>query len=198
MNLEQNFFTLLGQPQQYAIDKALLKKRFRVLQRAYHPDRFVAKTPQEQRLAVQFSAHLNTAFSVLNDPVKRASHMLELANIHLDHQTTTIKDTAFLMQQMDIRESIADARAESDLTALQKLLATISDRYESCQQQFVELFSPVLESNEVVVDGIENKVAGLDAVASQDKVALQDAVGKMQFYQKLLDELNSVISSLSS
>ena len=188
MNLEQNFFTLLGQPQQYAIDKASLKKRFRVLQREYHPDRFVSKTPQEQRLAVQFSAHLNTAFSVLSDPVKRATHMLALANIHLDHQTTTIKDTTFLMQQMEIRESIADARADSDLTALHKLQATISDRYKSCQQQFVELFLPLSKS-----------IASVGSIKSTDQElrALQDTVGKMQFYQKLLDELNSLLSSLS-
>lgn len=175
MNLEQNYFTLLGQPQQFSVDISALKKRFRALQRQYHPDRYVGKTPQDQRLAVQFSAHLNTAFTALGNPVQRALHMLELAGIAVDHQNSTIRDSGFLMEQMEIREALDDARAEANLTALQALASDIETRYLQCQQRFA--------------DDIE--------AASLDSNALRDSVGKMQFFQKLADELVGIISHLN-
>lgn len=179
MKLEHNFFTLLGQAQQFTVDRAALKKRFRTLQREYHPDRQLAKTPQEQRLAVQFSAHLNTAFSVLDNPVKRATHLLELAGIDIDHQNSTIKDSAFLMQQMEIREDLDDARAESNLPALEALFNQVSGQFQACQQDF----SALVESAKLST--------------ADDEKNVRDTVGKMQFYEKLCDELTSIIRSLT-
>ena len=179
MKLEQNFFTLLGQVQQFTVNRAALKKQFRHLQREYHPDRYIAKTPQEQRLAVQFSAHLNTAFAVLDNPVKRATHLLELSGVEIDHQNSTIKDPSFLMQQMEIRETLDDARAASDLPALEVLLNQVSDQFHACQQGF----SAQMESTQLS--------------SPSDEKDLRDTVGKMQFYEKLCDELTSIIRSLS-
>ena len=179
MKLEHNFFTLLGQAQQFTVDRAALKKRFRTLQREYHPDRQLAKTPQEQRLAVQFSAHLNTAFAVLDNPVKRAAHLLELAGIDIDHQNSTIKDPTFLMQQMAIREDLDDARAASDLSALEALFQQVSSQFQICQQDFSAL------------------VESIQLSTADDEKHLRDTVGKMQFYEKLCDELTSIIRSLT-
>ena len=179
MKLEHNFFTLLGQAQQFTVDRAALKKRFRTLQREYHPDRHIAKTPQEQRLAVQFSAHLNTAFAVLDNPVKRATHLLELSGIEIDHQNSTIKDPTFLMQQMEIREDLDDARADNNLPALEVLFNQVSEQFQACQQDF----SALVESNKLSTADNEKRV--------------RDTVGKMQFYEKLSDELTSIIRSLT-
>lgn len=182
MNLEKNYFILLGQPQHFSVDNVVLKKRFRVLQRQYHPDRYAGATPQEQRLAVQFSAHLNTAFAVLNNPVLRAAHLLELAGITVDHQNSTIKDTGFLLEQMDIREAISDARAESNLPELKQLAARVDDSYTRCQQEFAQLIEAV---------------SSLDSGSNLNAMALRDTVGKMQFYEKLSNELSSIINTLN-
>lgn len=179
MKLEHNFFTLLGQAQQFTVDRAALKKRFRTLQREYHPDRYAAKTPQEQRLAVQFSAHLNTAFSTLDNPVKRATHILELSGVTIDHQNSTIKDPIFLMQQMETREAFDDARAENDLPALESLFNQVDTQFQACQQDFAAL----LDASQLL--------------ASADEKNARDTVGKMQFFEKLSDELTSLIRSLT-
>ena len=179
MKLEHNFFILLGQDQHFTVDHAALKKRFRALQREYHPDRYITKTPQEQRLAVQFSAHLNTAFAVLDNPVKRAMHLLELCGVDIDHQNSTIKEPAFLMQQMEIREDLDDARADSNLPALEALFNQVNSQFQSCQQSFSQLF----ESTQLE--------------ATNNEQSLRDTVGKMQFYEKLCDELTSIIRSLT-
>jgi len=179
VKLEHNFFTLLGQAQQFTVDRAALKKRFRTLQREYHPDRYAAKTPQEQRLAVQFSAHLNTAFSTLDNPVKRATHILELSGVTIDHQNSTIKDPIFLMQQMETREAFDDARAENDLPALESLFNQVDTQFQACQQDFAAL----LDASQLL--------------ASADEKNARDTVGKMQFFEKLTDELTSLIRSLT-
>ena len=179
VKLEHNFFTLLGQTQQFTVDRAALKKRFRTLQREYHPDRYAAKTPQEQRLAVQFSAHLNTAFATLDNPVKRATHILELSGVTIDHQNSTIKDPIFLMQQMETREAFDDARAENDLPALESLFNQVDAQFQACQQDFAAL----LDASQLL--------------ASADEKNARDTVGKMQFFEKLTDELTSLIRSLT-
>ena len=179
MKLEHNFFILLGQAQQFTVDRAALKKRFRTLQREYHPDRYAAKTPQEQRLAVQFSAHLNTAFTTLDNPVKRATHLLELSGVTIDHQNSTIKDPIFLMQQMETREAFDDARADNDLPALESLFNQVNTQFQACQQDF----SALLNASQLL--------------ASADEKNARDTVGKMQFFEKLTDELTSLIRSLT-
>ncbi len=122
MILEENFFTLLDVPQQFAVDLKRIKQRFRALQRDYHPDRFVRSTPREQRLAVQMSAHLNTALATLENPVSRAMHLLALQGIPFDQQQNTIRDPEFLMQQMELRESIESVAESNDSFALQALV----------------------------------------------------------------------------
>ena len=179
MKLEHNFFILLGQAQQFTVDRAALKNRFRTLQREYHPDRYAAKTPQEQRLAVQFSAHLNTAFTTLDNPVKRATHLLELSGVTIDHQNSTIKDPIFLMQQMETREAFDDARADNDLPALESLFNQVNTQFQACQQDFAAL----LDASQLL--------------ASADEKNARDTVGKMQFFEKLTDELTSLIRSLT-
>ena len=183
MKLEHNFFILLGQAQQFTVDRAALKKRFRTLQREYHPDRYAAKTPQEQRLAVQFSAHLNTAFTTLDNPVKRATHLLELSGVTIDHQNSTIKDPIFLMQQMETREAFDDARADNDLPALESLFNQVNTQFQACQQDFAALFTALFDASQLS--------------ASVDEKSVRDTVGKMQFFEKLTDELTSLIRSLT-
>lgn len=175
MKLEQNYFTLLGQSQHFFIDAAAIKQRFRQLQRQYHPDRYAGKSPQEQRLAVQFSAHINTAYAVLDNPVRRAQHMLALKGIEVDHQNSTISDTGFLMAQMETREALDEARATNDRQALEQLLVQTQAQYQVSQKNFARLID---------ADAIENS-------------ALIDCVGKMQFYEKLTQEITTIVSGMA-
>ena len=122
MELEQDYFSLLGVPKRYSVDKKLIKSNARKLLRQYHPDRFSSATPEEQRLAVQLTAHINLAVSVLEDPIKRAQHLLESVGINADFENRTISDHFFLMQQMELREQFDDVMENNGvgIEALQK------------------------------------------------------------------------------
>ena len=181
MKLEKNFFKLFDLPQQFNTDLIVVKHRFRELQRNFHPDRYIGKSPQEQRLAVQLSAHINTALTTLNDPVLRAKHLLSLQGIEIDHQNSTIKDNAFLFQQMEFREALEQASIEKDISALTVILAEVDDYFQACQV------------------GFANQIAGFESHHSSSLAEiLCTEVGKMHFYQNLSHEINAIIHSLSA
>lgn len=183
MNFEQNFFTLLQLPQQFAVDDAQLAASHRALQRQYHPDRYVNAVPQEQRLAVQFSAHLNTAMATLKNPVQRALHLLSLAGIDIDCQQRTIADGEFLLRQMAFRESLDAALADDDRGAMTQLVAEVAAQFDHCQTVFSQQFADVCKRS------IDLPVID----AADDFAALLDTVEKMQFFEKLHAEVQRML-----
>jgi molecular chaperone HscB len=108
VDIDDNYFALFGLAIGFSLDNTALAGRYRELQRQYHPDRF-AHHPEEQQKAVQWSAQLNTAYDTLNNPVKRASYLLELA-AHPISLNTSIADTDFLMSQLELREQMDEAQ----------------------------------------------------------------------------------------
>jgi molecular chaperone HscB len=114
VDLKQNYFELFGLPVDFQLDTRLLHDNHQKLQAAYHPDRYVNGSDQEKRIAVQQAAWINEAYEVLHHPVQRARYMLELGGLDMrdDHETTS--DTAFLMEQMEMREEMDQCRSCQD------------------------------------------------------------------------------------
>ncbi|MGK0673724.1 MAG: Fe-S protein assembly co-chaperone HscB [Halothiobacillaceae bacterium] len=106
-----NAFELFGFSPALDIDEALLAERFERLRAQFHPDRFSLASGLERRLAIQRAADINDAHAILADPIKRASHLLELLGAPLD-EAATLQDSAFLMQQMELREALDAAQDE--------------------------------------------------------------------------------------
>jgi molecular chaperone HscB len=127
MDITQNYFQLLRLPQAYSVDKAALSAHYRELQKQFHPDNFATTSANEQRLAVQFSAFINTAYQTLKSSVLRAEYLLLLVGEEVDHQSTTINDGQFLMLQMEWRESLGDISMISELVVAEEQLESLSD-----------------------------------------------------------------------
>lgn len=184
MTLEHNYFRLLGIEQQYTLDDVALrtiKKRARELQRQYHPDRLIGATEKEQRIAAQFSAQVNAAIQTLKDPVARAVHLLDILGIQLDQSQHTIQDSEFLMQQMQMRESLEHAVAADDRMELENLLASVQQQFEAMQKQFA--LHPVVRSSLI------------DQADTPAKKELQAIVSKLQFFQKLDAEIDQALAA---
>jgi len=184
VTLEHNYFKLLGIEQRYTLDEVALramKKRARDLQKQYHPDRLIGSTQQEQRLAAQFSAQVNAAIQTMKDPVLRAIHLLDVIGIQLDQSQHTIQDAEFLMQQMQMRESLEHAIVSDDRIALENLLASVKQQFEEIQKQFAQ--HSVIRSSLI------------DQADSSAKEYLQAIVSKLQFFQKLDAEIDQALAS---
>ncbi len=135
-----NYFKLFGLPQKFGLDTDLLTEQYRELQRTFHPDKFASASALERRLSVQRAAQINQAFHTLNQPVERARYLLELHGVDLDGGTSRV-DQAFLLEQMELREALADIRDHPNpAVALEELTDGIRQRTEIIIQQLGEQF----------------------------------------------------------
>lgn len=117
----QNHFELFNLPLQFAVDAVALDSAYRDVQGRVHPDKFVNATDAEKRVAMQWATRANEAYQTLKNPQKRAQYMCELAGVDLQTESNTSMPMAFLMQQMEWREELGDARAGKDSDALESL-----------------------------------------------------------------------------
>ncbi|CAN7645567.1 Fe-S protein assembly co-chaperone HscB [Duganella sp. LjRoot269] len=117
----QNHFELFNLPQQFGVDAEALDSAYRDVQGRVHPDKFVSATDAEKRVAMQWATRANEAYQTLKNPQKRAQYMCELNGVDLQTESNTAMPMAFLMQQMEWREELGDARASKDGEALEAL-----------------------------------------------------------------------------
>ncbi len=121
MNIRQNHFELFGLPVRYALDAKQLDAAYRDLQSQVHPDRFVASGGAEKRVALQWATHANEAYETLRNPLKRAAYLCELRGVAVESGPNTTMPADFLMLQIDTRETLAEAREQGDVAALERL-----------------------------------------------------------------------------
>ena len=115
MNLQSSDFEIFGLTPRFEIDRASLDARWKELQREAHPDRFSTADAQTQRKAMQWSVRINEAYQRLKDPLKRAAYLCELNGAPIQAENNTAMPAAFLMQQMQWREDLDEARTLEDL-----------------------------------------------------------------------------------
>ena len=121
----QNHFELFGLPARFDVDTAALDAAYRDVQGRVHPDRFVNATDAEKRVAMHWATRANEAYQTLKNPQKRAQYLCELNGVDLQTESNTAMPMAFLMQQMEWREELGDARAAKDATSLDALDAQV-------------------------------------------------------------------------
>jgi len=167
-----NYFELFALSTSYEIDKTSLKSKYLELQRAVHPDNYANGTERERLLAVQKAAQINDGFETLKNIDSRVQHLLALSGIELAHETQTLKDPMFLMQQMELRETLEDIPHAGDP---EQALIAFQDQIKS------------------FIDDVNVKFSTLFNDGSQ--VALQTAaeeVRKLKFMLKLSQEAISL------
>ena len=139
--LTLNFFELFELPARYDVDLRELRTRYTDLQQTVHPDRFASAGDVEKRLSMQQTSHINEAYQTLKDPVARAVYLLKLkgTDVHMDNETTS--DMAFLMEQMALREALADIRGNEDpLGKLDRLAAEVRQSMSELSAEFSALY----------------------------------------------------------
>ena len=118
-------FTLFQLEPAFDIDTAALEQTYRSLAARFHPDRNAAASALEQKQAMMMASAVNEAYRILKNPIDRAAYLLEQHNIHADSPEHTSFPPEFLMQQMEWRETLEEARAQNNQAALLALEADI-------------------------------------------------------------------------
>ncbi len=103
------------------MDTETLERNYREIQSAVHPDRFAHLSDQERRLSMQWATRVNEAYRTLRAPLLRAAYWLQLNGIDAGMENNTAMPAEFLMEQMEWREAVEEARASRDMDELDGL-----------------------------------------------------------------------------
>jgi molecular chaperone HscB len=129
--LTSSHFELFGLAPAFALDLARLDTAYRDIQAKVHPDRFAHAGDAERRASMQMTTRVNEAYRTLKSPVQRAKYLLELNGVDVAFETNTAMPPEFLVQQMEIREKLEEARDVAALQLLQKDLAAEAKKLET-------------------------------------------------------------------
>lgn len=166
MDVSSDYYRIFNLPEDYQIDAELLQQRYRDIQRECHPDRYAGKSAHEQRVAVQYAAAINQAYTVLRSPVQRALYLLERMGGITDNENATVNDMDFLSRQIELREQLHAAVETTDSPAeLEALGDEVAHEFSQLQTLFTQQYR------------------------DRDVQTATHTMAQMQFFNKLLDEL---------
>jgi molecular chaperone HscB len=157
--MSESPFDVLGLPPRFEIDLAVLEARVRDLQRALHPDRHANGTPAERRVAMSRAVSVNEAFRTLRDDLTRAAALL-------DGASDKPADPDFLMEIMELREGLSDAREAGSIDRVRTLALDVRARAAAARATLA---------------------TALDVAHDRTKAA--DALAKLRYYRRFLDEV---------
>ena len=173
MDLTTDFFALFGLPKTFRLSLSELDSRYRDVQAQVHPDRFANAPEGERRLSMQWATRANEAYLTLKKPLERAKYLLELAGHDLQAESNTAMPADFLIEQMEWREAVMEARTGGDHHELEHL-------YQRLRGD---------------IDGRYAEVAALLDDA-RDYALATDRVRRLMFLEKLLYEIDDALASL--
>ena len=173
LTLQSTDFALFGLPERFAIDLAALDAKWKQLQGAAHPDRFATETAAAQRVAMQWAIRINEAYRRLKDPLGRAAYLCSLHGADIEAESNTAMPTTFLMQQMEWRDQLSDAKTLEAVDAL-------SDEVTAARQATLKWLQ-----------------GQIDDAAAPDWRAVAGTVRGLMFVDKFLRDIDRRVDALS-
>lgn len=167
-------FATLGLPHTFALDLRAAEKAHRELSRALHPDRFGSSA--DRKAALARAMEVNEAWRIVRDPVRRAEAMFRLKGIEVGEDKEPKPAPEFLMDILEQREALSEARAARDRAAVLSLRQAIEARRAACEHALS---------------------SGLDGRDQTERTAEQaqkllPKLGELRFYRRFLDEVSAM------
>lgn len=172
-------FALLGASRRFDLDLTVLEKTHRELSRALHPDKFAQASASERRAALEKAANVNEAWRIVRDPIRRAEALFTLAGIKVGETNEPKASPAFLMDVLEEREALAEARVAKNMAKVRSLGEKMEGRANEAQAKLAA--------------GIATAFAGREQ--SPDRATLEKILpllGELRFYKRFLDEVSAI------
>jgi molecular chaperone HscB len=167
-------FVTLGLPHAYEVDLPAVEKTHRELSRALHPDKFVSAGASERKAALNKAVEVNEAWRVVRDPIRRAEALLLLAGAAIGEDKEPPVDPEFLMEMLEQREALAEAKQARDLARVHAMAGAIETRSRQVEQALGQGFS------------------------QGEATALVGKLGELRFYRRFLDEVSAIEDELAA
>jgi molecular chaperone HscB len=163
-------FVTLGLERRFDLDIKAVEKRHRDLSRALHPDKFAQEGGTERRIALGQAADVNEAWRIVRDPIRRAEALFALAGVPVGETNEPKPTQAFLMQMLDEREALEEAKLARDRGKIRELAEDVEVRERDAESALADGF----------------------ASGSPDVTKL----GELRFYRRFLDEVATIEEEL--
>ena len=161
---QKDYFSLLNQPQIFAVDLSSLEAVKTALLSRLHPDRFVTASALEKRIAQQMSVQVNEAYRTLSEDLLRAQYLCKLKGFNVNEHRPMPAD--FLMRQMQWHEALEECAQNKDENLRARLL-------EDVKAQQRALIAAIGEAFDV----------------THDDQAASEATRELMFVNKLLAQI---------
>lgn len=165
-------FATLGVERTFALDLKSVEKTHRDLSRALHPDKFAQAGAAERRMALDKAQTVNEAWRIVRDPIRRAEALFSLSGVPVGETHEPKPSQAFLMEMLEQREMLAEAKALRDMARVHALADEIRARSQTAEAALADGFA-----------------RGADA-----KLVMK--LGELRFYKRFLDEVSAIEDEL--
>src|SRR5262245_41869460 len=116
----------------------MIERAFFERSKELHPDRFASAPAAERVAALSRSRALNDAYQTVKKPVPRAEYLLSRAGVTIGDNEQL--DPAFLMEILELREELAEARVAKRTAEVEKLNAVMRQRRTAAVDSLTGLF----------------------------------------------------------
>jgi molecular chaperone HscB len=139
-----NYFDFFQLPQTFHVDRKVLDSAYLKIQQEVHPDKFARSSDAEKRQSLQIATYANTAYQTLKNALQRGLYLCELHGLDPQLETNTAMPKDFLIQQMELREAMEEARGQLDALSLlqDEVLLERKKMVDSIGRYFDELNQP--------------------------------------------------------
>ena len=170
-------FELLGVDARFDLDLSQLEKRHRDLSRALHPDRYVGSPAAERRQALGKAIEVNEAWRQLRDPIPRAEALCARLGVPIDSSSYPPATPAFLMEMMELREALSEAKSAKNISAVEALRQSVEESESACLAGLESTFDAATSG------------AGLPE-------GLVNHLGELRYYRRFLEEAAAIEDEL--
>jgi molecular chaperone HscB len=124
---------------QFDLDPQTIESAFFDRSKELHPDRFASAPAAERVAALSRSRALNDAYQTLKKPVPRAEYLLARAGVSIGDNEQL--DPTFLMEILELREELAEARVAKRTSDIEKLCGVMKQRRKAAIDSLTTLFA---------------------------------------------------------
>lgn len=125
--MTDNYFEFYDIPIRFSIDEKELKRKYYEKSRELHPDYHTLSSDSQQEQMLTMSAYNNDAYLTLKNQDKRIEYILTLHGL-LGGDTTQEMDQSFLMEMMDVNESLMEIQMSPDPVMITKIKEDINTK----------------------------------------------------------------------
>ncbi|MBK6935660.1 MAG: Fe-S protein assembly co-chaperone HscB [Chitinophagaceae bacterium] len=135
-----NYFEIFEIPIQMKVNPANLTTKYFGLSRKFHPDFYINEQEEKQNEALEKTAMLNKALKTFQNPDETIKYVLQLRGLFEEDEKYQLP-SGFLMEVMEINESLMDDAGEDDSQRLKALIHSLQEDIYSVVKSTIENYN---------------------------------------------------------